>query len=110
VAVFWHKLRPHAAVLLWSVAALGLCTATALDPRGMRRFMKLRAEVSELRARNAEARREHDRLTRQVHALRENPEAIERAARQELGFIHPGELVLELRSAGEVAEGPESHP
>jgi cell division protein FtsB len=106
----WQKVKGRAAPLLWSVAALGLCTATALDPRGIRRFLKLRAEVLELRARNVQAHREHDRLARQVHALRDNPEAIERAVRQELGFIRPGELVLEMRAAGEVAEGPETGP
>jgi cell division protein FtsB len=105
-----QKLKAHASLLLWLVVALGLCAATALDPKGIRRFLKLRTEVAELRARNAQAHREHDRLSHQVHALRDNPDAIERAIRQELGFIRPGELVLELRAAGEVAEGPESGP
>ncbi len=106
----WLKIKGRAALLLWSVAAVGLLTATALDPKGIRRFLKLRTEVAELRARNGQAHREHDRLARQVHALRENPEAIERAVRQELGFIRPGELVLEMRGASEVAEGPETGP
>jgi cell division protein FtsB len=106
----WQEAKGRAALLVWSVAALGLCTATALDQRGIRRFLKLRAEVVDLRSRNVQAHREHDRLVRQVHALRDNPEAIERAVRQELGFIRPGELVLEMRAAGEVAEGPETGP
>jgi cell division protein FtsB len=106
----WQKLRERFALVIWSVAALGLLAATALDPKGIRRALKLRTEVSELRERNVQAHREHDRLARQVHALRDNPEAIERAVRHELGFIHPGELVLELREGNEVAEGRESGP
>jgi len=106
----WQKLNERAAPLLWGLAVLGLLAATALDTKGIRRFLKLRNEVAELRERNAKAHREHDRLARQVHALRENPEAIERAVRHELGFIRPGELVLELRGSSEVAEGPETGP
>jgi cell division protein FtsB len=106
----WQKLRQRSSLILWSIAALGLLTATALDPKGIRRALKLRAEVAELRERNMQAHREHDRLARQVHALRDNPEAIERAVRHELGFIRPGELVLELREGNEVAEGRESGP
>jgi cell division protein FtsB len=106
----WQKLRERSSLLLWSLAALVLLAATALDPKGIRRALKLRTEVAELRERNVQARREHDRLSRQVHALRENPEAIERALRHELGFIRPGELVLELREDHAVAEGRESGP
>jgi cell division protein FtsB len=106
----WQKLRERSSLLLWSLAALGLLAATALDPKGMRRALRLRTEVAELRGRNAQAHREHDRLARQVHALRDNPEAIERAVRHELGYIRPGELVLELREGNEVAEVRESGP
>lgn len=106
----WQKLRERFSLVIWSVTAVALLAATALDPKGIRRALKLRTEVAELRERNAQAHREHDRLARQVHALRDNPEAIERAVRHELGFIRPGELVLELREGNEVAEGRESGP
>jgi len=106
----WQKLRERFTLVLWSITAVALLTATALDPKGIRRALKLRTEVTELRERNVQARREHDRLARQVHALRDNPEAIERAVRHELGFIRPGELVLELREGNEVAEGHETGP
>jgi cell division protein FtsB len=106
----WQKLRERFALVIWSIAAVGLLTATALDSKGMRRALKLRTEIAELRERNTAAHREHDRLSRQVHALRDNPEAIERAARQELGFIRPGELVLELHEGNEVAERRENDP
>jgi cell division protein FtsB len=106
----WQWVRKHLALVIWATAAIGLLVATALDPKGIRRALKLRTEVAELRARNALDQREHDRLARQVHALRDNREAIERAVRDELGFIRPGELVLELRQTSEVAEGHESGP
>ncbi len=75
----------------------GLCTVAAIDPRGWRRDLRLRAEVRALEAKNAEASQENQRLSREARALKTNPVAMERAVRDELGFIHPGEIVLQLR-------------
>lgn len=36
----------------------------------------------------------HERLERQVKALQSDPRAIEREAREKLGFVKPGEIVL----------------
>ncbi len=41
---------------------------------------------------------ENERIAAEIQALRTNPEAIERAAREELGMIRPGELVLAVDS------------
>ncbi len=83
----------------WFALILGLCAAAAADPRGWQRYFKLRDEVQRLQDKNRVAARENQHLLREVRALRDNPAAIERAARQELGFIHPGEIVLQLRAA-----------
>jgi cell division protein FtsB len=42
--------------------------------------------------------REQD-LTRQIHALRTDPAAIERLAREKLGLVKPGETVIQLPRA-----------
>jgi cell division protein FtsB len=49
----------------------------------------MRAEATTLRAKNA-------RLAAEVEALRTDPKAIEAHARDELGMVYPGELVLRL--------------
>ncbi len=49
----------------------------------------LRREANALRSRNAG-------LAAEVEALRTEPAAIERHARDELGMVYPGELVLRL--------------
>lgn len=49
----------------------------------------MRAEAKTLRAKNA-------RLATEVEALRTDPKAIESHARDELGMVYPGELVLRL--------------
>ena len=85
-----------AALLL--VAIVGLCTAAAFDPRGWRRSLKLGDEVHSLEIKNAEmARRESATLARSPGPSRPTPRRWKRAVRDELGFIHPGEMVLQLR-------------
>ena len=83
-----------------AVPVAGLGTAAAVDPRGWRRSLRLQDEVLALKTKNAEVSEENHRLAREARALKTNPAAMERAVREELGFIHPGEMVLQLRPAG----------
>ena len=90
-------MRRHLPLVLWLAAVAGLTTAAAVDPRGWRRNLRLSHEVQELQSKNDAMSRENQRLSREAHALKTNPAAMERAVRDELGFIHPGEIVLQLR-------------
>jgi cell division protein FtsB len=49
-----------------------------------------------LRGRNAELRAENERLVREAAALRDDLGAVERVARAELGWVRPGEIVVDL--------------
>ncbi|HZX42276.1 MAG TPA: septum formation initiator family protein [Myxococcaceae bacterium] len=69
---------------------------SAFEPRGFRRHARLRAQADALAQRNAQLREENLRLAREVDGLRSDPAAIERAAREELGFVKPGEIVIHL--------------
>jgi len=83
----------------WRLAAavsLVLALVSAFEPRGFRRHARLRAQAEALSQRNAQLREENLRLTREVEGLRSDPAAIERAAREELGFVKPGEIVIHL--------------
>jgi cell division protein FtsB len=66
---------------------------------GLARTLALRRDVTALRTRNRELAAENERLAREAAALRDDPLAIERVARAELGWVRPGELVVDL-SAG----------
>jgi cell division protein FtsB len=92
-------LKRHLPLALWLIAVTGLSAVAALDARGWRRSLKLHDEVRALSAKNAEVSQENQRLSREARALKANPAAMERAVREELGFIHPGEIVLQLRPA-----------
>ncbi len=92
------SLKRYLPTALWLVLVTGLCTVAATDPRGWRRNLRLHEEVLSLQAKNADLSQENQRLSREARALKNNPAAMERAIRDELGFIHPGEMVLQLRS------------
>lgn len=87
-----------------SKTALGICVATAAglsllsvaDAGGFRRYIQLRQQVSQLEARNKQLAEHNAQLIKEVEALRKEPKALERAAREELGFIKPGEVVFNL--------------
>jgi cell division protein FtsB len=83
---------------LWlvSVAAVATAAAVALDGEGLKKYRLLRDQASQLRAENVQLEAEIARLTREAQALRSSPAALERAAREELRFIRPGELVYRL--------------
>jgi cell division protein FtsB len=63
---------------------------------GLARTIALRQDLTALKIRNRELAAENDRLTRQADALRDDPVAIERVARAELGWVRPGEIVVDL--------------
>jgi len=84
------------AFLATSGMLLLLLGASALDPEGLRRYRRLEAEGRRAAAENQEILRENALLRREVRALQGDPAALERAAREELGFVRPGELVFKL--------------
>ncbi|HTN51986.1 MAG TPA: septum formation initiator family protein [Anaeromyxobacter sp.] len=82
-------------VVLGAVVA-ALAVASALDPAGLQMFLRLSGQVRDLRAENGRLAAENARLAREVRALRSEPVALERAVREELRFIRPGERVYWL--------------
>ncbi|MFL5262088.1 MAG: FtsB family cell division protein [Anaeromyxobacteraceae bacterium] len=78
-----------AALLAWS----------ALDANGLRHALKLDGEAKRLDRETAEAEARVARLRRDVKALRGDPAALERAAREDLGYVRPGEVIYKLDEA-----------
>jgi cell division protein FtsB len=79
------------------VAALLACSA--LDPGGLRRALELEEQARRIEREGAAAAAQVARLRREVKALRGDPAALERAAREELGYVKPGEVVYKLDEA-----------
>jgi len=84
---------------LWIFGAVAAAAAAAVfDPSGLRRYLALAAEVRRMQGENARLASDNAALSREVRALRSDPAALERAAREELRFVRPGERVYWLGS------------
>lgn len=81
-----------------AVLAGVLSLASVADARGFRRYLKLRQDVEALQERNRTLAQQNEGLLREINALRKDPAALERAAREELGYVKPGELVFHLEA------------
>ncbi len=88
-----------------TVVAL-LAVLSALDPRGLRRHLALSREVERMKAENARLAREDAQLAAEVHALRTDPAAQERAVREILGYVRDGERVYVLPGDRGAGGGP----
>jgi len=88
----------------WLFAYLGalalLLTASALHPAGLRKHRALSVDVRRVADENQNLREKNLKLRREARALAGDPAALERAAREELGYVRTGERVYELRPAG----------
>jgi cell division protein FtsB len=71
---------------------------------GLARTIALRRDLAALTTRNRELAAENERLARDADALRDDLAAIERVARVELGWVRPGEIVVDL--GGEPGRSP----
>jgi cell division protein FtsB len=89
--------RAAAAVVV--MLALGYIPYHVYARSGLARTLVLRRDLKALRVRNAQLAAENDRLAREAEALRDDPNAIERVARAELGWVRPGEIVVDLGPA-----------
>ena len=62
--------------------------------RGLMESIKARRQSGELARSIAELKRENARFREEARRLRKDPRAIEQIARQELGFVSPGEWLF----------------
>jgi len=84
-------------VYLGGLALVAL--VSALDASGLRKARRLEGEAARIEADNARLAQESARLSREVKALRSDPAAMERAAREDLGLVRPGERVYRVEAA-----------
>lgn len=67
-----------------------------LEAEGLPRYRALRAELQQTRETNARLRREVVELQQRVQRLRDDPQSIERIARDEIGMLRRDELVFQF--------------
>ncbi len=67
-----------------------------LQPSGLPRLQSLEKELGQVNAENDDMRREIERLRVEVRELRDDPAAVERIARGELGMVRKSEFVFQF--------------
>ena len=67
-----------------------------LEPQGMPRMRGLDQDLRGVEAENAELRRDVARLRQEVKDLRDDPSAVERIAREQLGLVRKNEVVFQF--------------
>jgi cell division protein FtsB len=95
--------RGAAAVLV--AGALSYVPYHVYSRSGLARTLRLRQELALVKLRNLQLKDETDRLGRQAEALRDDRDAIERVARAELGWVRPGEVILDLSRGANAGAG-----
>ena len=78
------------------IASIVSVPLMVLDEQGLPRYRALRDELAEVQRDTERLRADVRSLSREVAALRSDPEAIERIARDELGMVRPGEIVFQF--------------
>ena len=81
------------AVLLVSLVSVPVLL---LEPQGLPRMRSLETELSGVQTENAELRRDVGKLRTEVKELRENPTAVERIGREQLGLVRKSEVVFQF--------------
>jgi len=78
------------------VTSVVLVPVRMLDAQGLPRYRALKAELQHVERDNERFAREVAELTREVDALKADPAAIERIARDELGMVREDEVVFQF--------------
>jgi cell division protein FtsB len=82
-------------VTILVVAAVG-APALMFSSEGLPRLRSLEAEIAQVRAENAELARVNAQLHLKVRHLKQDPQAAERLARDELGLVRNTEVVFQF--------------
>lgn len=92
---------PKRWILVYLAALVALLGTSAFTEGGLRRHRRLAADARRVADDNARLRDEVLRLKREARALTGDGAALERAAREELGYVRPGEVVYDIGGDGE---------
>ncbi len=90
---FFERLLPLS-VLIVSVLAV---PTMIMSPDGLPRLQRLEVEFTRVEEDNKLLREEIEQLKMKVNQLKEDPKAVEQIARDQLGLIHPTEVVFQFQ-------------
>jgi cell division protein FtsB len=88
-----YVLRRRLATILVVVVAVSLFAHVVFGANGMIVYKQKRAEYESLHLQLLEEQAENERYAREIEALKKDDKAIEKEAREQLGYAKPGEYV-----------------
>ena len=88
-----YALRRRIATIAVAVVAASLFVHVMFGANGMVVYKQKRAEYESLQKQIVEMQEENDRYTQQIQGLKSDQKAIEKEAREQLGYAKPGEYV-----------------
>ena len=91
------SLRKRILLTVALCAILALVGRSILGDRGLFEVWRKKTSFQQLTGEVQGLRDQNTSLRRQIEALRHDPLAIERIAREELGYVRPGEITFVLR-------------
>ncbi len=111
---WFYRMRRLLATLCIGALAMFIAYKVIFGANGMKVYQDKRAEAVRLQQQIEGEKRKNEQLQHQIDSLqREDPGAIEKEAREQLGYVKPGEVVLvepqvkpDAKRAPTVAEDP----
>jgi cell division protein FtsB len=88
-----YRLRRRLATIAVGLLTLLLFMHVVLGANGMVVYKQKKTEYQSLQRRVIQMQQENDQYTRQIQALKTDQSAIEKEAREQLGYAKPGEYV-----------------
>jgi len=93
LAIRIHGLRRRIATIAVVVLSASLFVHVMFGANGMVVYKQKRAEHELLRKRITQVQQDNERYTQQIQGLKSDQKAIEKEAREQLGYAKPGEYV-----------------
>jgi cell division protein FtsB len=103
---FWGR---YARTIL-ALALLLLAIHDVFGEHGLLAMRRTQSQMKELRGEIDRLNQENSDLSKQVQALRTDPKAVERIAREEMGLARPGEMIFKLPDQPQESQSPAKKP
>ena len=94
IGAWFYRERRRVATGVAVLAACFVAYHAVFGANGMLIYQQKKAEYKALQQRREDLQKQNDRLAEQNRALKSDPAAIEREARQNLHYTRPGEVVF----------------
>ena len=109
LAMRLYVLRHRIATVAVGVMAVSLFVHVMFGANGMVVYRQKRAEYETLRKQIVQTQQENDRCTQQIQGLKSDENAIEKEAREQLGYAKPGEYVYVAPAPAVKVAPPANH-